>query len=348
MQAIWITILYVTLMAIGTAAQFTLLRSFLRDWRESRIHRRDRRRNSLSQVKWPGTSMLSSITPRLAVAFLIAPAKAEPMPLAGEHPAPWAALTFQTPLIEQPQIPNAEPPLTISTNRPSFNDTSGIVPLGHFQLETGYTFTYRNRDGIESQTHNGPELLGRIALLDDRMELQIGTSGRVWSRSDTGVGFDTTEGFSDVSIGLRLKITDQDGCIPRMALQASTTTGIGTDGISNQDVEPTLKFIWSYDLGEGWGLYGNLACAYLTADTDRFFQGQAGVCLTKVLSEKWSIYGEYYVFGPNSKDTDAAHYTDVGAAYLVTPRIQLDARIGSGLNEEANNLFIGFGISFLF
>lgn len=149
-------------------------------------------------------------------------------------------------------------------------------------------------------------------------------------------------------MGLRLKVTDQDHWLPRIALQASTTTGLGTDGISNQDVEPTFKFMWSYDLGEGWGIYGDLGAAYLTAGGDRFLQGQAGICLTKTLTDKWSVYAEYYVFGPNSKGTDAAHYVDVGAGYLITPRVQLDGRVGCGLNHEANNVFTGFGISFLF
>ncbi len=222
------------------------------------------------------------------------------------------------------------------------------MPIGHFQLETGYTFTYRNRDDVETQTHNGPEILGRIPLLEDRLELQIGTSGYVWSRSDNGSGFDSTDGLTDATVGLRMKVGDQQGWRPRIALQASTTTGLGTDGISNQDAEPTFKFIWSYDLGDGWGIYGNLGVAYPTTSVERFVQGQAGVCLSKTLTDKWSLFGEYYVFGPNSKGTDAAQYLDMGAAYLITPRIQLDGRVGIGLNHEANNVFTGFGISFLF
>jgi hypothetical protein len=184
--------------------------------------------------------------------------------------------------------------------------------------------------------------------MDDRLEIQVGTSGYVWSRSDSGSGFESTDGFSDVAVGLRLKVVDQDGWVPRIALQASTTLGAGSDNISNQDVEPTFKFIWSYDLGQGWGLYGNLALAYPSTAGDRFLQGQAGACLTYTINEKWSVYGEYYVFGPNSKGTDAAHYVDFGAAYLITPRTQLDARVGFGLNQEANNVFTGLGFSVLF
>jgi hypothetical protein len=257
-------------------------------------------------------------------------------------------------LVMQPQPPAEErkeatqPPLTISTSRPTFDDTAGIVPIGHFQLETGYTFTFRNRDNVETQTHNAPEILARLPLLDDRLEFQLGTSGYVWSRTDVGSGFTSTEGFSDATAGLRLKIIDQDGWVPRIAFQASTTLGLGSDNISNQDVEPTFKFIWSYDLGKGWGLYGNLALAYPTTAGDRFLQGQAGACLTYTINDKWSLFGEYYMFGPNTKGSDAAHYLDGGAAYLITPRVQLDGRVGFGLNKEANNFFTGFGISFLF
>jgi hypothetical protein len=141
---------------------------------------------------------------------------------------------------------------------------------------------------------------------------------------------------------------DENGYVPRICLQAATTVGLGSNDISNQDVEPFFKLIWSYDLGHNWSIYGNLGVGYLTAGTDRFVQGQGGVCVGYTINDNWSVYGEYYLFGPNSKGTDAAHYIDVGAAYLLTPRIQLDGRVGFGLNEEANNFFTGVGISFLF
>jgi hypothetical protein len=72
------------------------------------------------------------------------------------------------------------------------------------------------------------------------------------------------------------------------------------------------------------------------------------VCLSKTLTEKWSVFAEYYVFGPSTKGADAAHFLQGGAAYLITPRVQLDARVGFGLNDEANNVIAGAGISFLF
>jgi hypothetical protein len=337
------------IVTLGVVAELNLLRIFVVDWlrgrREERApsprarRTRDRSRDAAAGRNGPSRFRRAALA--AAAVLTLAPAAHADSP---ESRLPETSLLLSQP----PEPPKEAAPLTIFTNRPSFNDTTGIVPIGHFQLETGYTFTFRDRDGVETQTHNAPELLARIPIIDDRLELQFGTSGYVWSRSNSGAGFESVEGFSDVIAGVRVKIIDQDGWVPRLAFQALTTVGLGSSAISNRDAEPTMKLIWSYDLGSGWGICGNLGAGYLTTSGERFWQGQAGVCLTYTINDQWSVFGEYYVFGPNSKGTDAAHYVDCGAAYLITPRIQLDGRIGVGVNHEANNMFVGAGISFLF
>jgi len=361
MNANWITALSALMVSLGVLAELHLMRMLLREAHEPRRGRRaapprpqiagreslrDQEPEQLS-TRWPAlTAAGLLILPSIATAGEPDDAPATRSALGSEAP-PLPEFRFEY-RAQPPEIAPAEKLLTISTNRPSFNDTTGIVPIGHFQLEMGYTFTYRDRDGVESQTHTAPEILARLPILDDRLELQLGTAGYIWTSSNDGSGSQSNEGFSDMTIGLRFKVLDEDGWLPRIALQASTTTSLGSDGISNQDLEPVFKFIWSYDLGAGWGVYGNVGVGYLSTSGERFVQGQGGVCVSYMINDKWSVYGEYYLFGPNSKGTDAAHYTDFGAAYLITPRIQLDARIGAGLNDEANNFFTGVGISFLF
>lgn len=124
--------------------------------------------------------------------------------------------------------------------------------------------------------------------------------------------------------------------------------------VSNREVEPTLKLIWSYDLGQSFGddwkgltLGGNANIAWPTTAGDRFTQGQGSIYLAFPIADNLSGFAEYYVIGPNSKGTDAAHYADFGGAYLLNNRIQLDARVGFGLNDEAD-VFVGVGLSFLF
>lgn len=259
---------------------------------------------------------------------------------------PGSALSLSIDLGAQP--PEEAKPLTISTERPTFGDGCGFAPVGHFQLETGYTFTLRDRAGVETQRHNAPEIMARVGLIDDRLEIRIFTSGYVWSRTDSGSGFVSTDGFSDLVPAVKVKVTDQDGAVPRLCFEAATTVGAGTRGISNREVEPVFKLLWSYDLGHGLGIFGDANIAFPTTSGDRFTQGQGSVCLTWAATDRVSLFAEYYVLGPNSKGSDAAHYVDIGGGYLLTNRVALDARVGFGLNHEADTLFAGAGISFLF
>lgn len=344
-----ITGVAVMLAGAGVAAEAQLLWRFIRDWRIGRSEnatrvsdRREQAQRTARSRSEAGRSERRSVL--VFGACVLAPAMA-------------AAQGTGVDAAKDAEPPAAAPSLVISTDRPSFSDGTGIVPMGHFQLETGYTFTFRNRDDVETQKHNGPEILGRVALVEDRFELRVISSAYVWSRSNdgTGSGYSSVEGWSDVALGFKLKLADQSGWLPRIALGAQTTVGTGSDNISSQIAEPIVKFIWSYDLGQsfgedwkGMGVGGNLNAAWPTSGGERFTQGQGSVYFTFPLFEDATGFVEYYVVGPNSKGTDAAHYADFGGVYLLNSRVQLDARVGVGLNDEADNAFVGLGVSFLF
>jgi len=248
------------------------------------------------------------------------------------------------------------PTLTISTDRPSFSDSTGIQPVWTVNLETGLTYTYRDRDDVRTDKINGPEFLARLGVIEDRLELRLITSGYVWSQTDTGGDTETSDGLSDVLLGFKVKVNDQCKWIPRIAIGAQTSIGIGSDDVSTQVAEPTLKFIWSYDLGLAFGeswkgltLGGNANIAWPTTDGDHFAQGQGSIYLSFPIVDGVTGFAEYFVYGPTNKDdNDAAHSLDFGVTYLLNRRIQLDARVGFGLNNAADNAFAGVGISFLF
>jgi hypothetical protein len=362
------TIITVLLGAAGVAAEVNLARIFIKDWL---IGRREERGRKAARAKlptrghertalraqspespirlWPIAAAVTFATAPLASA---APGSDPPEPTDSHTLATTPTLSLQPNAAAQPAEPPPAPaeakPLTISTDRPGFSDTTGIAPVGHLQLETGYTFTFRNRDGVETQTHNAPELLARVGLIDDRLEVRIGTSGYVWSRSDAGAGFESVEGFSDGYAGIKLKLIDQDGAIPRLALEAITTLGLGSHDISNRDAEPTGKLIASWDLGSGFSLTANGVMTYATTSGSRFIQGAGSASLWYTASDHLSMFLEYFVIGPRTKGSDAAHSIDFGGAYLINNRLQLDARVGFGLNREADNFFVGVGVSFLF
>jgi hypothetical protein len=238
--------------------------------------------------------------------------------------------------------------LTVAADRPGLGDSSQIVPQGHVGLEFGYLFTYTDHNGVTSQIHNFPQALIRVGVCDDRVELRLGSAGYIYSRVDDGATTATSQGFTDVVPGVKVRLWDQEPGLPRVALLASTTVGLGSREVSNRDVEPMLEAPWSYKFSEQLELDGSFAVTYASSDGDRFFQGAAAVSLFYQFTEKFGGFVEYFVVGPNTKGSDAAHYIDTGVTCLVTTRIQLDASVGFGLNQEADDFFAGAGISFLF
>lgn len=341
----------------GVAASVNLLRIALTDWRRSdRHHQIAAKRRKKHADQRDQTPRRHALAAAGGFALLAAPMAAAGAPVEPPEPQPQAASTT-APQLPAEAPPAAEPKLVISTDRPSFSDSTGIQPLWHLNVETGITFTFRNRDDVETQTFNGPEILLRYGLIEDRLELRASTSGYAWSRTDdgTGAGFDSSNGWNDVILGLKLKLTDQDGALPRLAFEVQSSLGAGSDNTSSQMAEPTLKLLWSYDLGlsfgddwKGFTVGGNANVSWPTTNGARFTQGQGSIYLSFPIIEGLAGFGEYYVLGPNDKGTDAAHSVDFGATYLLNERIQLDGRVGFGLNSEADNFYVGFGISFLF
>lgn len=272
---------------------------------------------------------------------------------------PSIAIVLSAPALAESEAPPPEAAassLVISTDRPSFSDGTGIEPLFHLNLETGFTYTFTSVDDGNVERVNGPEILARVGLIEDRLELRIITSGYVWTRADTSGGESaSTDGWSDLLLGAKLKICDQDGALPRLALGLQTSLGAGSADISTQEVEPTVKGLWSYDLRQlvsddlaGFTLGGNVNVAWPTTLGERFTQAQVSAYLSFPIVEGTSGFFEWYVLTPAFDGGGPANYVDAGFTHLLTDRVQLDGRVGFGLSDDSDDVFVGVGISFLF
>jgi hypothetical protein len=244
-------------------------------------------------------------------------------------------------------------PLTgpLESDRPDFTESTSTVPRGHFQLEGGYTFTYDHEDRTRTRAHTAPELLLRTGLLDN-FELRIGWAGYTWMNEkapgETRAGRpitveDWSQGGSDQYLGFKWKLVDQDGLRPDFAIIPAITVPTGGNGFSSGDVDPEIKLAWGYDLSQRWALAGNLNFAVPTGEEGRFFQTANSISLACALLDNVGSYLEYYGFYPNERSSDCAHALNGGLTWQLTPNLQLDWRIGTGLNEEAEDFFTGVG-----
>ena len=242
----------------------------------------------------------------------------------------------------------------IVTDRPDFTESTSVVGSKVFQIEMGYTFT-SDREGQERLTdHTAPELLLRIGI-HDKVELRLGWEGfsatefneRV--RNDVGRTIDQqshSDGATDLSLGFKVHMLDQDGLNPDFGVIVALSVPTGSRDKTSGDVVPEVKWLWAYDLSDRWSLAGNINFAVPTSEEGRFFQTASSISLAYGVNDWLGAYVEYFGFYPADRGTDCAHYANGGLTFGINPDLQFDIRAGWGLNEEADDFFAGVGMAY--
>lgn len=242
------------------------------------------------------------------------------------------------------------------TDRPDFTESTETIPYGRFQLEMGYTFTYDREGNDRTRDHTAPELLLRVGIVEN-FELRFGWLGYSFTEAQgqerTRAGRRVTneawsQGSNDFELGFKLKIAEQDGLRPHLAILGAATFPSGSANVSSGDVEPLGALLWAYDLSENVALAGQFVLAAPVEDSRRFVQTAASLSLGISLTDRLGTYVEYIGTFHNARDSDCAHTVNGGFTYLITNNLQIDIRAGAGLNEEADDFFTGAGLSWRF
>jgi len=237
-------------------------------------------------------------------------------------------------------------PGPLETDRPDFTEGPTPVAKGWTQLESGYTFVHDDEDGTDVQDHTFPELLVRHGLATN-FEVRLGWEGFSSTRTETGGAVDHEDGFTDMSVGFKSRLWRQEGALPDFSVIGELAIPVGSDAKTSDHVEPAVKLIWSYELTEAIGLSGNVNFAGPYGEEGRFFQFETSVALGLGLGERWGTYVEYFGLFPAEQEP-TQHFVNGGVTFLVTENLQLDARVGAGLNESADDFFAGAGLSWRF
>lgn len=236
-----------------------------------------------------------------------------------------------------PAHPSVEP---ISTDRPDFTETPDSIAPGRAQLETGYTYTLRE----DTQTHTLPEALLRIGLFEN-VEARIAWAGWVWERA----GGATTDGAADLNLGFKVHLLDGEGLAPSLGFIGQTSVPVGEAPSGEDDFVPEGKLAWAYDLTDSLALAGNLNLAAPVSDNgDRYPEFGASVSLAVGLTDRLGMFVEYFGAYPAGLGPTPEHSANTGLTLLLTPDMQIDARIGAGLSDAADDLFAGVGLSVRF
>lgn len=234
---------------------------------------------------------------------------------------------------------NAQAPAApIETDRPDFTEASSLVAPGRFQLELGATSSQGRGDDAPSQ-YSWPEALLRVGL-GPRLELRLGQS---LASIDDGTGERFTA-FGDLYAGVKLGVAEQDGAMPQLAVMLHGTFPTGDARLTADEFLPGGAIL------AGWGTDGALSYAagvQLNKSEVDGMELAPSLAVGLRLTPSLKAYGEWFAFAPVGTDLDlqTAHYANGGVALLLTNDVQLDGRVGFGLNDAADRVFFGLGLS---
>jgi hypothetical protein len=246
----------------------------------------------------------------------------------------------------------------IATDRPAFSDTASLVPRGRFQIEGGYTFSYDREGDKRTYDHLFPEIALRTGLTD-WLEFRAKWNGysltETMDRIRTPAGRHVTsethdDSGTDLNLGFKLPIHKQkDGCwMPTISVIPSLYVPTGGGGKTADNVVPEIKFPWNYVVCKYFTVYGSILGRVQDGSSGQFYQTAATLAGNVAITDRLSMFCEYFGVYPALRDQDCSHLISAGPIWKITDNLSIDARVGVGLNEQAPDFqtAVGFGIRF--
>jgi Putative MetA-pathway of phenol degradation len=236
------------------------------------------------------------------------------------------------------QKPDSLPP--IDTDRPDFTDGVHTVPRGHIQFETGYT--YQQARGVAAaHSHSLPEALVRFGLTP-RVELRVGENFLVLRPA--GPDTPLVHGFDDTYLATKISATEQHGAIPATSFELKVNLPTGSDAISAHRTLPGGALLLGWETQGPWSAGIE---AFGTRTADDHVQAIGSLSVQYQAASRVQLYGEGFTVQPvnGGSGARAEHYANSGVLVLLSNSVQVDARIGVGLNHAADSFFAGFGFA---
>lgn len=234
----------------------------------------------------------------------------------------------------------------METERHDFTQSTTTVGRHVVQFESGYTFFYRAEE--DETSHAAPELFMRYGLMEN-LEIRI-RYNKAWQ-----FGEEDRIGSEDLGLSFKFRTTDQRCRIPESALEVRFTAPTGDKEWSTGDVEFGLDYIYGWRLSEVAEIYGStgfstnalaeFAFATLMPDGENFMLYTQSVALGLEVTDRVAMYTEVFgLFTDGFEDDEESPvFFNIGVDYYLSDDIVFDVRVGTGLNNDAEDLFAGIG-----
>lgn len=235
---------------------------------------------------------------------------------------------------------------TAQAGRPLFTDDAEPVAPGQFELEAGVAYI---KDG---PTHHGDVPVSLTYGLPARLEIGAGFGGQFEERRDVFSGRQTEEGIADLTLGFKWKVLEQDRFWADQSLAGAVKlpTANEDEGLGSGEVDYSLAWIVTRGITEKLNAHLNVGYSWLgdSAEEDADDVLFYGVAVDYQLTERLQPVAEIFAESPIESDGRIQVLTNVGLRWLVKDNLVLDFAVGTGLTEEAPDLFATTGLTWAF
>ncbi|MDQ2821449.1 MAG: transporter [Pseudomonadota bacterium] len=236
----------------------------------------------------------------------------------------------------------------IITDRPDFVESSKVVGIGRFQIETSVAAEQDRDVGVRRRSYSTPTLL-RYGI-SDTLELRVETDGRMIEQTTLQHrgARSTAAGYADTALGVKWHVVDDAPGVPSMAVLLHADLASGSEIFRGEGVRPSLRVAAEWDLPAGMALGVMPGIGIERAvGAGRYSYGVLGVVLGKEITPTVRAFIE--IAAPKiarARDGGTAATFDTGAGWLLAERCQLDAMASFGLNRRTPDLALTIGFSY--
>ena len=253
----------------------------------------------------------------------------------------------------EPEGESEEERERIETERHDFTQSTTVVGRGVTQVEFGYSFFQNSSEEEVEDSHTTPELMIRFGLTE-KLEFRI-RYNEVWQ-----FGEEDFSGSEDLQLNFKIRTTEQAYWRPESALEIGIGVPTGGDDFSTDEVEFGFDYIYGWKLNSRTEFYGSSGFATnalgefafranVPADEEFLLYTQSFALGTE-LTERCTAYTEFFgLFTDGFEDDEESPvFFNVGLDFYLSDNMVLDVRAGTGVNDDAEDLFFGLGGAFRF
>jgi hypothetical protein len=237
----------------------------------------------------------------------------------------------------------------METERHDFTQSTTTVGRGVFQVESGYLYLYKEKDGEVESSHSTPEMLLRLGLSDDiEFRLRWNYAWRFIEEEPD------LQGAQDMIWSIKLQMTEARDWMPESALEIRSSVPTGGSDFSVGEVKAGFSYIYGWELTENTTLYGSTVYApnglgefSLVPEEPEavsFDVWAQSVALGAELTEKNTGYLEWFgLFSKGLEEEFSLSFLNAGFDHYFTDNFLIDFRVGMGLTEDSEDFFAGLG-----